>query len=1327
MNQSWKCVYNNAEHFYFARVINDEVMISDGFDIVRRYSMLHINGCAYNGEILWLSTDDNDSLLAIDNADNVSYIKMPVEGTVRILRAVSGQKNCLVVDIPGEEENEYVLFDCSKQIIVTKLPITINCESGRDTLYELYADAEMNTGHIISEYKVEIPARYRDELNDEDILFYADLSWKSDNSVAEITKRIHLNIDYETSDISAGRQTLLSDPGLRFPLFDYYLWNWLKQNSFSTSGKYVVYYCPDICGLIIGSPIGGHVYQIIELPHEIAEESNQFYFDDLRNLIYVIDQCDEIRMYSVSCSDPEAVSLLNQAYDDAYVKGVNLQRRRDTGDLSFWRILKRAVAAFRCESALRKELSDIREDQNEFYITIETPISGVLVLESSGETVASFEDFEYKQEVFLPNTNEEIKLVFYPSGKPFSKIIRIDKNAMNSGVISIAQEFSMQDIESCCDREAARRKLQTQPTNLYATIQLGYIGTAEDYNFILAILEDCYCKSVINHGKDNANVKACINAVLRLAIKYRRKEAITLLKNLLIMVDSSDVADAIRDACVRLSQFDDDKQFRLDLHVKTPIDISIVDPTNDLRIVHTVQDQETSPDTLYYFRSSSGQSVLQIQIEAFTLPLDITVDRGCFHSLRVFEKENDILEVEYMTETSCALYSLFKNDPKVSLTRHIGGPSEYNGLTAVSNKVRIPDFVSTIGKGAFKGQSVTDVVVPARLQAIGDDAFQYSELRNISLPDSVSSIGAGAFKCCRYLEKLVLPSSLNEVSDSMLEQTSITHVEIPGSVERIGENAFSDCALLEEVIIGQGVEEIAAGAFSGCSALTTITIPNSVRSIESRAFDQCSEIVFNGAKGSYAEKYALKHNISFFITDNTECVAVDAEADCDEPVRRGKIIIVSGPSVAGKSNVIYSLISSNKNYESAIMATSRAMRPGETPDISYYFLSKEEFVQGIRKGLFFEYSSCIGNYYGTLKEPIYSSINQGRNVILEMDTSSALQLKKEYPEMILVYILPPDVETVIDRLYNREQDEGLVRERLSVYSAEAYSMLRGDLLLINVDPEKTAARLAAFIDNPNGDDDAYDDYADLIFSLKNGIQQYLGGATSERLASLPAATTDDPTLPLNVSLELREIRTILETLMGGQAIGNDVKGALVDISSGDSDQYSEDTQGTGTALSDNRIASEEIEMMDFSGITFANFIYIFVDNPIFKKNMTTIKDVILVEKKGALDSVSKKQFDRYMSKDEYGSVALQAYDSLFELYESTILDEKKRVEILVRSFSMPVQCKGLSYDEIKNIIIDTLNSKCTSVRFRKRNASHRNVADVQKKPRTFVERFDEER
>lgn len=87
-----------------------------------------------------------------------------------------------------------------------------------------------------------------------------------------------------------------------------------------------------------------------------------------------------------------------------------------------------------------------------------------------------------------------------------------------------------------------------------------------------------------------------------------------------------------------------------------------------------------------------------------------------------------------------------------------------------------------------------------------------------------------------------------------------------------------------------------------------------------------------------------------------------------------------------------------------------------------------------------------------------------------------------------------------------------------------------------------------------------------------------------------------------------------------------------------------------------------------------------------------------------------------MSKDEYGSVALQAYDSLFELYESTILDEKKRVEILVRSFSMPVQCKGLSYDEIKNIIIDTLNSKCTSVRFRKRNASHRNVADVQKNP-----------
>lgn len=92
VNEVWRCVYNNADQLYFAKVINDEVIISDGFNIVRRYNISHINGCTYNGDILWLSTEGSNCLLGVDSADNVTYVKVPVEGTVRIFKAASGNK-----------------------------------------------------------------------------------------------------------------------------------------------------------------------------------------------------------------------------------------------------------------------------------------------------------------------------------------------------------------------------------------------------------------------------------------------------------------------------------------------------------------------------------------------------------------------------------------------------------------------------------------------------------------------------------------------------------------------------------------------------------------------------------------------------------------------------------------------------------------------------------------------------------------------------------------------------------------------------------------------------------------------------------------------------------------------------------------------------------------------------------------------------------------------------------------------------------------------------------------------------------------------------------
>lgn len=121
--------------------------------------------------------------------------------------------------------------------------------------------------------------------------------------------------------------------------------------------------------------------------------------------------------------------------------------------------------------------------------------------------------------------------------------------------------------------------------------------------------------------------------------------------------------------------------------------------------------------------------------------------------------------------------------------------------------------------------------------------------------------------------------------------------------------------------------------------------------------------------------------------------------------------------------IVNSLISLNKNYIKATPATSRNKRPGEKPNQDYYFLSEQEFVQKINNDAFFEYSNYLGLYYGTLKAPIYSDIECGKNVILDISLEEAFKLKRKYPEIILVYITPPDATTAIMRLRKREQND----------------------------------------------------------------------------------------------------------------------------------------------------------------------------------------------------------------------------------------------------------------------------------------------------------------
>lgn len=862
LNEKWQCIYHNGNQIYFAKVSEDEVIISDGIENVRRYSMSNINGCAYNGNCLWLSTEGSNLITEIDHADNKSVIQLQAEGAVRIMRAVSGKSNCLVVEMRSEDKVDYSVFDCLKKTIVINLPITVNCKYEDDTFNDLFIE-EQNVGHLLCEYITKVPPRYSDEMYDEDVLFCADLIWNEYDTVATIKRRIHLNVDYEHSDSADGRQTLISDPGLRFPLFDYYLYHWLIQKSFSSSGKYVVYYCPDISGLIIGTSEGGDVYRLFELPDEIAQEDNHYYFNDLKDILYVVDQANDIKIYSIICTNHKAVEDLNDAYNKAYENHQNLRRRRDAGDLSFWKILNLAIESCNCVPVPQNKPGNGIGEVDFIMITIETPIEGVIYYKKTNEQLASFENWSFKKTVMISRFERNLDLVFVYNAGKCSKNICLAEHTTNTYYINIKHELTPDDLVLCCDRNAAREKLEKLPTNIYATTQLGYCGTGEDYNFLLSVLEDHYCKSVVNHGKKNVNVKACINAITKLALKYYRKDAIPALRDMLILVDDSELINVIKNSCVRIAEISgpsvSNRAFRIDLHVCSNIDIDIQDGINELHFFHEVQ---TTPKT-YYLRGLSGQLGVQVSFLGKRILIECSIEYGKDHYLSIFTQDDNKIRVVHQTKSNFLSYLFDRNNDTVILARYKGGPIEYDFMTLIPKKVQIPEFVTSIEECAFQGESETEVVIPASVQTIGARAFRYSQLQRILIPNSVSVIGVSAFENCRNLEGIVLPHPLKDISDSVLENTSIKHIEIPGTAKRIGERAFADCIFLEDVIIQDGVEVIAAGAFSGCKALTAITIPDSVVCIESRAFEMCDNIVIIGSKGSYAEKYAARNGISF--------------------------------------------------------------------------------------------------------------------------------------------------------------------------------------------------------------------------------------------------------------------------------------------------------------------------------------------------------------------------------------------------------------------------------------------------------------------------------
>lgn len=139
--------------------------------------------------------------------------------------------------------------------------------------------------------------------------------------------------------------------------------------------------------------------------------------------------------------------------------------------------------------------------------------------------------------------------------------------------------------------------------------------------------------------------------------------------------------------------------------------------------------------------------------------------------------------------------------------------------------------------------------------------------------------------------------------------------------------------------------------------------------------------------------------------------------------KTGHIIVISGPSGAGKGTVVKKLLEKNKKIALSISMTTREPRKGEIEGKDYYYVTKEHFLKEIDNGNFLEYANVYGtNYYGTPKDKVMNYINKGIDVILEIDINGAIQVKEKFPETIFIFIMPPSMKELKQRLIIRDSE-----------------------------------------------------------------------------------------------------------------------------------------------------------------------------------------------------------------------------------------------------------------------------------------------------------------
>ena len=174
-----------------------------------------------------------------------------------------------------------------------------------------------------------------------------------------------------------------------------------------------------------------------------------------------------------------------------------------------------------------------------------------------------------------------------------------------------------------------------------------------------------------------------------------------------------------------------------------------------------------------------------------------------------------------------------------------------------------------------------------------------------------------------------------------------------------------------------------------------------------------------------------------------------------------KLFVISGCSGVGKGTVLKEFMARNsKDFMLSVSCTTRKPRPGEVDGVNYFFLTPEDFQDCIKKDKFLEYAQFAGNLYGTKQKYINQKFEEGMNIILEIETQGALQVKKKMPEAVLIFIAPPSIEELEHRLRGRHtEDEETIQKRLNLVKTELERSKQYDYVVVNDDLERAIAEV----------------------------------------------------------------------------------------------------------------------------------------------------------------------------------------------------------------------------------------------------------------------------